>query len=109
MSVLPAELFVPHGSSLRSTDSAAASCPLWSFSPAAVAYRWCVHRGSFRCSWLRSCHWRSGSGLPGTPPSPMPLLSHTGMGQQAERPGPLLDLFFYLPVQLLDPPLQLHV
>src|SRR5437660_1363213 len=35
--------------------------------------------------------------------------SHPGMRQQAERLGPLLDLFFYLPVQLLDPPLQLHV
>jgi hypothetical protein len=40
----------------------------------------------------QGCHW-----------------SHTGMRQQAERLGPLLDLFFYLPVQLLDPPLQLHV
>src|SRR2546430_3796386 len=35
--------------------------------------------------------------------------SHTGMRQQAERLRPLLDLFFYLPVQLLDPLLQLHV
>src|SRR2546422_5657925 len=32
--------------------------------------------------------------------------SHTGMGQQAERLGPLLDLFFYLPVQFL---LRLYV
>jgi hypothetical protein len=31
------------------------------------------------------------------------------MRQQAERLGPLLDFFFYLPVELLDPPLQLHV
>ncbi len=35
--------------------------------------------------------------------------SHTGMRQQAQRLGPLLDLSFYLPVQLLDPLLQLHV
>ena len=35
--------------------------------------------------------------------------SHTGMRQQAERLGPLLDLFFYLPVQFLDPLLQWHV
>ena len=33
----------------------------------------------------------------------------TSPPQQAERLGPLLDLFFYLPVQLLDPMLQLHV
>ena len=32
--------------------------------------------------------------------------SHTRMRQQAERLGPLLDLFFHLPVQLLDPLLQ---
>jgi hypothetical protein len=35
--------------------------------------------------------------------------SGAGMGQQAQRLGPLLDLFFDLPVQFLDPLLQLHV
>src|SRR5678815_2583112 len=88
----------PHAASLRSTNSAAASCLPSSFFLIVGACRCCARTGSSQCSWLPGCHGRIDLGPRETPrsltPSLVPRPDASAAGVPVAFGGPVLPLLY---------------